>query len=176
MTDPFAILGLPRRFDIDPDQLHKQFITLAARYHPDHAADPIDQLEAAEASAKINEAHRIVNDPESRAHALLELIAGEAMETKNTVVDPSILSDMLEKREQLDEAAAAGDTRQLDELRRWLDQKQQSILANLGRLFREIEQNPDAADNPAEITEDVVKNIRVELDTLRYVRRMYESR
>ena len=78
MIDPFATFDLPRRFDIDVECLSHRFIALCAEHHPDRFTDPIDQVEASERTARINESHRVLTDPEQRANILLQLLGGAA--------------------------------------------------------------------------------------------------
>ncbi len=67
MTDPFAVLGLPRRPWLDEDALKKRFHRLTAAHHPDVKGG--DETEFAE----INAAYTTLRDPVLRLPCLLAL-------------------------------------------------------------------------------------------------------
>lgn len=58
MKDYYDILGVPH--DATPEQIRQAFYKLAHRYHPDKGGDP-------EKFKEINEAYRVLSDPEKRA-------------------------------------------------------------------------------------------------------------
>lgn len=166
MANPFAAFGLPLRFDLDEAVLQRRFIELSAANHPDRFEDPLEQADAAEASAAINEAYRVLKDPELRANALLEALGG-AGKSDDKTLPPDLLMQMIELREQQQEAEAGGDKATLASLRRQAHDKRQEHLQTLASLFAKAGQAaPDAA---------VLKSIRVELNALRYIERMIEQ-
>jgi len=67
MPDYYAVLGL--RQDASPEEIKKRFRELARRYHPDVAKTP----DATNRFKEINEAHRVLSDPEKRARYDAEL-------------------------------------------------------------------------------------------------------
>jgi molecular chaperone HscB len=165
MQDPFKTLGLPRRYDLNEADLHPKFIQLSSVNHPDRYSDPVDQADAAERSAEINQAYATLKDPQRRADALLILIGGPAKEQDKSL-PPDLLMDMMETRESMEEAIAQGNLTQLDELRAWGQDQKEAHLKKIADLFGEHENN---------LPEDAGKTIRVELNTLRYIQRMLEQ-
>ena len=166
-TNPFAILGLAPRFEIDESQLQQAFVRKSAAAHPDRrVGDPAAQAEAARDAAKINEAHRTLKSPESRAAALLEMLGGPGPEDRD--LPDGLLEEMLEVRETMAEAQAEDEQPKLDELEQWAEDRQSQHLDRIGELFREVE----ASDSPDART---LKQIRVELNALRYYQRMIEQ-
>ncbi|PWN27989.1 S-adenosyl-L-methionine-dependent methyltransferase [Jaminaea rosea] len=79
-----------------------------ALFHPDrlHSRPESEQAAAAAQSSLINKAYETLRDPLLRAHYLLEH-AGEAVpDEAESLEDPSLLMQVMEMREQLEEAEA----------------------------------------------------------------------
>ncbi len=111
MLDPFATLGLPRRFALDPKQLEGRHRELSKALHPDRyaAAGSGERRLALSKAIEVNEAHRILRDPVRRAEAVLKLsgLEAEVGETREPKPDGAFLMEVLEAREALDEAKAS---------------------------------------------------------------------
>jgi molecular chaperone HscB len=109
-TDHFARLGLEPGFDLDDEKLEKQYLGFQRVLHPDRfAGKPAKERAMAEAQAvALNEAYETLNDPLKRATYLLRLkgVLSEAA-TDQTVHDPKLLMEAMEKREALAEAESA---------------------------------------------------------------------
>ena len=160
MPDPFSTFGLPRRFDLELEDLRQRFLSASAQHHPDRFTDPLEQADAAEQSAQINHAYQVLSDPESRAKALLALHGGaDASDEKS--LPPALLMQVMEVREELDQAIADQNDAELARLHAWATGEHDQHLANLARLFAVAE--PDTAA------------VRLELNALRYIRRMLEQ-
>lgn len=164
MDDPFAALGLPRRFDVDLADLHRRFIAATATTHPDRFEDPVDQAEAAERSAAVNEAYRVLKDPEARAEVYLALL-GNPGDAK--ALPPDLLMEMMEVREELESAQESGDTESLQRLQAWAEEHRNDRLSRIAEAFRAIEAGGCPIENG--------KKARLELNSLRYFRRMLEQ-
>jgi molecular chaperone HscB len=166
MPNPFAALGLDPQFDLDASNVHECYIRALASTHPDRFLDPMDQADAAERTAQINEAYRVLSDPELRAEALLGLLGGPTREEDKSL-PPELLAQMMEIRETWDAAADADDQATLKELRSWVLQQHREALARVAALFTRLAgaPNPDAH----------FKTIRLELNALRYFRRMLDQ-
>jgi molecular chaperone HscB len=121
--DRFAVLGLPRKFEIDVAAAESAYKDLSRQLHPDRfaKADPRARKAALGRTVEINDAWRTVKDPVKRAEYLLELagfgLAGddrkaddELRKTKQVAAPPTFLIEILERREELAEAQRAGDT------------------------------------------------------------------
>jgi molecular chaperone HscB len=91
-------------FAIDLAALKKEFLQLQARAHPD--LHPQSDKKRAEAlSARINEAYKTLQNPLLRAQYLLSLRGIEVAEDETAKVDdPELLMEVLEAREQVEEA------------------------------------------------------------------------
>jgi molecular chaperone HscB len=111
--DPFATLGIARRYDVDTRALEKTHRELSRALHPDrYAAMPAGQRREALAKAiEINEAWRIVRDPLRRAEALLALSGVTPSEDQGPDLGAEFLLQMLEQRDALSCARWARDRR-----------------------------------------------------------------
>ena len=163
MHDAFDLMGLVPGFALDEAELQRRFVALSAEAHPDRYLDPIEQADAAERSAKINEAYRVLRDPALRAAALLQQQgAKDAGDEK--ALPPDLLMEVMEVREELERAAAAEDQVTLQRLRDWAEQRKTTHLEKIAELFA-------AGDDSVK----TAKAVRLELNALRYAQRMLEQ-
>lgn len=114
MDDPFALLGAPRRYDLDLDVVEKSHRELSRALHPDKYAQAgaSERRQALEKAASVNEAWRVVRDPIRRAEALFALaglVVTESNDSSTISVPPKFLMEMLEAREDLSDARAKKD-------------------------------------------------------------------
>ena len=118
--DRFAVLGLPRRFEVELGAAEAAYKDLSRQLHPDRfaKADPRARKAALARTVEINDAWRTVKDPVRRAEYLLELagyaLAGgeksaEMSKTREVSAPPTFLVEILELREELAAAQQAGD-------------------------------------------------------------------
>lgn len=111
--DHFARLGLEPRFDVDRDAIETAYLELSRRFHPDRFAggSSSDRRKAMEHASMINEAYQTLRAPVRRAEYLVRLggIDLDSSDPETGAPKPSqeFLMEMLERREQLDEALAA---------------------------------------------------------------------
>ncbi|RKF60787.1 J-type co-chaperone JAC1, mitochondrial [Erysiphe neolycopersici] len=92
-------------FHIDVKALHREFLLLQALAHPDRHANTSKDV-AGQESAFINEAFNTLKTPLSRAQYLLSLRDSEIKEedAKDQSLDSEALCEIMEIREQIDEA------------------------------------------------------------------------
>lgn len=102
--DPFAALGLERRFDLDPAAVRSAYRARASGLHPDRAVDPTDRESLVRASAELAEAQRVLLDPVRRGEALIEAFGGPIAAGPPA---GEFLVEMMELRESID--GASGD-------------------------------------------------------------------
>jgi molecular chaperone HscB len=118
--DRFALLGLPRKFEVDLGAAEAAYKDLSRQLHPDRFAksDPRARKAALARTVELNDAWRTVKDPLRRAEYLLELagyaLAGgekspEMSKTREVSAPPTFLVEILELREELAAAQQAGD-------------------------------------------------------------------
>ena len=112
--DFFSFLGLPRRLVIDQGQLERRFRDLSRQFHPDYFynASPTERLASLERSSYLNDAYRALRNPISRIEHLLAIegLPPAKSEDPSTgsgqaaaKVPPSLLEEVFELNEQLDE-------------------------------------------------------------------------
>lgn len=112
----FELMELPASFDIDEAALHKQYIALQQQYHPDKwvGKPEEDRIKAVNVAMDLNDAYETLKSPLERAQHLLALqgvfVNGEQ---DNVKPDNALLMEMMELREQLDEAENPAQVRQL---------------------------------------------------------------
>ncbi|KAF1959183.1 Co-chaperone Hsc20 [Byssothecium circinans] len=96
-------------FAVDTNALKREFLQLQGRAHPDRHP-PEDKNKAQALSARINEAYKTLQSPLLRAQYLLSLRGIEVAEDETAKVDdPKLLMEVLEAREQIEEAESEED-------------------------------------------------------------------
>lgn len=134
--DYFQLLGLPRRFPLDPERLREAHRRLQRALHPDNFArsSAVERRHSELQSALLNEAFAALLRPLSRGLYLLELelpgeppAAGEA----EAEADPALLGAVLELNERLAEADNQADVRR--------------VAASVEARLRELEDKVDLA-------------------------------
>ncbi|MCE2882830.1 MAG: hypothetical protein LW636_10810 [Planctomycetaceae bacterium] len=153
--DPFALLGLARRFDLDARALRAAWMRRIASAHPDAEGG------AAEA-ARLNEAQRALADPLSRAALLLRL--GGAPATDERALPDGFLVEMMELREAADEAL--GDDARRDALAADARARREAALAEIAEAF---------AEAPAPLDAVTARRVRVGVNVVRSFDRMLEQ-
>jgi molecular chaperone HscB len=112
--DPFAVLGLPRRFGIDLKSAEARHLELSKALHPDKyvGAGAGERRLALSRAVEVNEAWRALRDPIKRAEAMLKLsgLENEVGETREPKPPPAFLMEVMEARERLDEAKSSRDS------------------------------------------------------------------
>lgn len=119
-ADDFALFDLPRRFDLDVEDLRRRYMEKARACHPDLAIGDADATRRATAeSARLNRAYHTLADPQTRAEYLLSL----AGESSPAAVSEEFLETILNLREQLAAGDAAAVRLRTEELQRTRLQK-----------------------------------------------------
>ncbi len=164
-SDPFDILGIPPGFELNPAALGRAYLALAARLHPDIArGDP----DASIRSAAANRAKAILENPESRAAALLARLGGPSKESDRSL-PPGFLADMMETRESIEAAAASRDDAETRRWKAWATERRAHHTREVSGLFTRSTESPPG-DRPG-----VLRAIRQELNAWRYVERLLEQ-
>lgn len=160
-NDPFSVLGVRPRFDLDPAEVERAFLQRVAAAHPDHAADdPWGSDDAEAAVARLSQARDTLLDAERRAVALLTRLGG-ADASADRSLPAGFLQEILEVREAMEaelEAEGEAARRRWGE---WASARRQHHIARLEAWFGSA--SPPLAD------------VRRELNAWRYVERMLEQ-
>jgi molecular chaperone HscB len=104
--DYFSFLGLPRRLNLDPAELEKQFRTLSRQFHPDYFynAPPAERRASLERSSYLNDAYRTLKQPIARVEYLLQLEGfAPGGPEQGSKVPPALLEEVFALNEELDE-------------------------------------------------------------------------
>ncbi|HTN51531.1 MAG TPA: Fe-S protein assembly co-chaperone HscB [Anaeromyxobacter sp.] len=109
--DYFSLLGLPRQFGLDGQELDRRFRELSRTLHPDRyaRAEARERRLSLERATRLNDAHRYLRDWRLRAAYLLKLAGTDVFAEGKTFADPDFLEEQLEWREALALAQADGD-------------------------------------------------------------------
>lgn len=106
-VDHFTRLGLRPTFELDMDELERQYFGFQRRLHPDRfaAKSPKERALSQSQATALNEAYETLKDPLKRAAYLLGLLGHPVDLTAcGTISDPELLMEQMEKREALAEA------------------------------------------------------------------------
>jgi len=146
VENPFDILGLPLRFDLDPQDIERRYRDLQRAVHPDRHtnAAPSTRRAALSGAVSVSEAYRTLRDDVSRAEALLSAL-GHPANPETAKPEPELLMEMMELRESLQEARVAGDARRVDGLRSRVAAERDTTLAELTQQFVAVELGHAAA-------------------------------
>jgi len=108
--DPFARLGMERRFALDPAQLTRQHAGFGRALDPQRfAAKGLREQANAKAQADaLQEAFETLRDPVRRAHALLNLLGGDRSTTVPVLGENESDDDLAALTDALSAAAADG--------------------------------------------------------------------
>lgn len=147
-ADLFAALGLPRGYDVDPDDLERRFRERSRQLHPDrYARAPLRERRISlERSTRLNDAYRSLKDPRKRAGYLLKLVGRDPAAEARTHHDPEFLEEQLELREMLALAREKGDERELKLIATGARERLTAIDEQVARLFAEAEPGEETLD------------------------------
>ncbi len=159
--NPFSLLGLACRFDIDFSTLEQAYFEALSHAHPDRFQDPFEQADAADRSSRINEAFQTLKDPLQRAEALIALITDGGHDARD--LPEEFLMQMMEMREYMETAIADQDHVALARLKSWADDQQEQHLARIASLFQ------------AHQAGDQATSLQQQINALRYIQRMIEQ-
>ncbi len=164
--DPFATLGLERRYSLDLRAAEKTHRELSRALHPDRYVNrgASERREALTKAVEVNEAWRVVRDPIRRAEALLSLAGVPVGDTHEPKPAASLLMDMMEQREALAEARSKRDLPAARALLASMKAREEATFQRLASAF-------DAADGDRELLTPLLPT----LGELRYYRRFLEE-
>lgn len=139
MSRAFQLFGLPVQFDLNAEQLHQQYRTLAAQFHPDRfaAASVFEQKQAMMMSAAINQAYEQLSHPLNRAAELLRAQNIDADAPEHTSFAPEFLMQQMQWRETLMDAQMEQDEAAMLALGSEIAAEQQTLLIQLRQAFEQ---------------------------------------
>ncbi len=154
--DYFEFFGLPRKLDLNADDLQRRFYQLSRELHPDRytRAAQAERERALEASAILNDAYRTLRDPIARA----EYAIGASGDGGDRI-PPELLEEVFEANE----AIAAMDRTEIEAARDRFRRRLAETDAALTALFPRY----DAG-------EAVGSEVRATLDRRRYLSKLVQ--
>ena len=166
-ADPFDTLGLEPRFDLDPAILQRAWLRRSASLHPDALAGTgsTADSEREAPSAQLNVARQILENPESRADALLRRLGGPTREQERSL-PAGFLAEIMGIREEIEAAAAARDPAQMQRWETWAAERRDQLMGVIAGKFRAVGAAPDPG---------ALRAIRIELNVWRYIERLVEQ-
>src|SRR4051812_43817757 len=120
MADHFEVLGIPRAYHLNAADLEARYHALQKETHPDRFAKalPRERMEAVVRNTELNDAYKVLKNDIKRAEYILKLEGVDIGEekpqsttgaTKQLVVDPKLLMEIMELREELADARSDED-------------------------------------------------------------------
>jgi len=177
VKDPFDVLGIAPRFDVNATEIRRAYLAAIAREHPDR--DPgADEWgsddDSGPAAAELNEAKRTLEDPHARAVALLARFERSAKPRGTSPggdrsISPTFLAEIMEVREALE---AATDKTETLRWRGWAQARKAEYARQVGEAFSRL----TPAQEPmieAERTA-LLAGIRRILNEWRYIERLLD--
>jgi len=152
-ADYFTFFDLPRKLELDPAGLEKEFYALSRRLHPDVFAQSNDQERAwsLEQSSMLNDAYRILKDPIKRTEYLLRLEGVELEEQSKQATEKARATGQLKKQavpaDLLEEVFELN--LHLEELRmqKKVGEDDPALLEEIGKAKLSLEEKYDALFN-----------------------------
>lgn len=142
----FALLGLQPAYAIDTAALESAWRRMQAAVHPDRHAggSDADRRLALQRATQVNEAYRVLRDPQRRAAYLCELAGVDLAVESNTAMPGPFLVQQMTWREALGDARAQRDGAALEALRQEVGQARSGLLDRIGRLL-DVDRDASAA-------------------------------
>ncbi len=177
--DPFEVLGLVPRFDVDLGKVEERYRDLSRVLHPDrYVGKPAAERRLALGKAvEVGQAVRMLRDPVTRAASLLRRIGLRVDEGNQPKPAPDFLLGLLELREELAEARAKRDGAAVESLARHIQGREQAVTDKLIQGFAALAASAQvAADAPAVDARLAAAQALLPLvGELRYYRRFLEE-
>ena len=137
--DYFEVLGLQRAYHVSAAELESRYLALQMQTHPDRFAKamPRERLEAMARNTELNDAYKVLKHDIKRAEYILKLegidIGDEKPQattgaTKQLVVDPRLLMEVMELREAVSDARSDGKEAEVEALARDVQARQAAAL------------------------------------------------
>ncbi|MFC1641082.1 Fe-S protein assembly co-chaperone HscB [Myxococcota bacterium] len=168
MSDPFTLLGVEPRYDLDLSLVEHRYRDLCRALHPDrhHRGVAGQRREALGRAILVNDAWRALRDPVRRAEALLARLGVPADETDASPVVPAFLMEIMEQQEALAQARAGRDLNAVQGLASGMRGQQQALMLALAATLGAC--HPPVSSKQAAL-------LREQLSELRYVSRFLEE-
>ena len=165
--DHFNVMGLPRCFEIDSEELENLYQRLTLGMHPDffEGASEEQKRLSEKSSVMLNAAYSTLCEPSSRARYLLSLFAkGNSLQTDE--LPEGFLQEMFTLQESLDDMLESCDQSDLYKMNKDLQNRYASIESNYAALFKKYETSPENTE--------ILQQLQTQLNAERYLRRLLD--
>ena len=142
MRTLFEVLGVEPRYHLAADELEQKFKALSLKLHPDRfaRAPAAERVRALSQSTELNDAYRVLKVPARRGEYLLKLCGLDITEEggpggSRVQIDPDLLLELLEEREALAAAKAAGDRATIVAMQQAAETRRAAGMSALDELF-----------------------------------------
>lgn len=137
MTNYFALFNLPEQFVIDLILLETNFRAIQSASHPDRYVTCIsaEKLQSMQTATLANEAYLTLKNPANRAKYLLAQQGIDAIDEKNTQMPADFLMQQMEWREVMEDAKAAKNMSDLENLLAEMQLDAKTLQAELANFF-----------------------------------------
>lgn len=174
-TDPFELLGVSARFDLDKSEIEARQRDLSKVLHPDRFAtsSAVERRAALNKAMAVNEAVRTLKNPVSRGTALLARALGQtaAGELPEARVAPSLLMEVMDWREELSNAFGRRDQATVTRIAQTAAARREVVMTELTRAFVTLSEQAGAVAS----TDVAVTKVAEQLATLKYFERLAEE-
>jgi molecular chaperone HscB len=133
----FELFNLPTAFHIDLNLLENNFRKIQSASHPDRfvACTSAEKLQSMQTATLANEAYLTLKNPANRAKYLLQIQGIDAIDEKNTQMPADFLMQQMEWREAMEDAKAAKNIGNLENLLAEMQLDAKKLQANLADLI-----------------------------------------
>jgi molecular chaperone HscB len=168
VIDKFAVLGLPRLFDLHPTRVEETYKLLSRKLHPDRFARavPLERRFSLEQTTLLNDAYRTLKEPVRRAEHLLELRGVRVGEGSKIEMGPEFLEQAMDDREKLLAAKEEGGDKAVLALAAGVRKKRDETMTHIAQALRALE----AGEKPPELA-----SVAQKLAQLRYYARYLDQ-
>ena len=137
MTNYFALFNLLEQFAIDSNLLESNFRAIQSASHPDRfvTCTSAEKLQSMQTATLANEAYLTLKNPANRAKYLLQQQGIDAIDEKNTQMPADFLMQQMEWREAMEDAKAAKNMDDLENLLAEMQREAKILHADLANLL-----------------------------------------
>ncbi len=134
-SNPFVLLGLDANFALTTEVIEAAYFAKSKQWHPDNfaSAPAATRVVALSNSRALNDAYKTLKKATTRAEALLA-VAGIVIGDHERL-DATFLMEILEQREALAEARAAGQLNVVTQMQASMVARRQGLVAQLAPAF-----------------------------------------
>lgn len=161
MDDHFTRLGLPKKYDLDPQQIEDSYLSQSRQLHPDYhqQGSSSEQQVSIEMTAALNEAYSTLRDPFRRAEYLLSIEGGPSA-ADSIAMSQAFLEETLELRMEIEMLQQSNDSTGLDEMEQQLLQQKKELLNQVAGQFEKYQSQKQP---------EILVQIREQLNAIKFV-------